>query len=146
MAVEEAKPPVRAIPQPEQKTDFEKIKEVFKTLSMSDLNPVLLASVGTIRNLGEFVEAIGNLEKKNKEAYELMSQFGQQPETFLMSLVDKIPEGKLRPLLELSLKMVTIQTELKDFGTLTADRKIELGKELKKAADSITKIIGEIPR
>lgn len=146
MAVEEAKPSAQAIPQPEQKTDFEKIKEVFKTLTMSDLNPVLLASVGTIRNLGEFIEATGNLEKKNKEAYDLMSQFGQQPETFLMSLVDKIPEDKLRPLLELSLKMVTIQTELKAYGTLTADRKIELGQELKKAADSMTKIIGEIPR
>jgi len=140
MAVEEAKPETKV------KTEFEKLKEVFKTLSISDVNPVVLASVNAIRDLGEFVEAIGKLQKKNKEAYDLISQLGQKPETFLMSFVDKIPEDKLKPLIELSLKMMAIQTELKDFDSLTADRKIELGSELKKAATDMTKIIGELPQ
>ena len=140
MAVEEAKPEKKV------KTDFEKVKEVFKTLSISDINPIALASINSIRDVGEFVEAIGKLEKKNKEAYDLISQLGQRPETLLMSLVDKVPEDKLKPLIELSLKMVSIQTELMDFNNLTADQKIELGGELKKVAIDITKIIGELPQ
>jgi len=145
MAVAEEKPRPEAMlaPKTEAQTDFEKIKEVFKNLSLADINPIVLASVSAIRDMGEFSEAIGNLEKKNREAYSLFSKLGQQPETFLMSFVDKIPEDKLRSLLELSLKMVSIQTELKNFDALTADRKIELGQELKKVADNLTKIIGE---
>lgn len=142
MAVEEGKMKVGV--QVQAKTDFEKLKEVFATLSISDVKPVMLASINSIRDVGDFVEATGHLEKKNKEAYDLFSRLGQQPETFLMTLVDKIPEDKLKPLLELSLKMVAIQTELKDFNTLTADRKIELGMELKKAAISMTDIMGEL--
>jgi len=146
MATAETEPRAEAIPipNPATKTDFEKIKEVFKTLTMSDLNPIVLASIRAIRDVGEFVVVIGKLEKKNKEAYDLVSQLGQQPETFLMTLIDKMPEDKLKPLLELSLRMVTIQTELKAFDTLTADRKIELGQELEKTADGMSKIIGEL--
>ena len=140
MAVEEAKPEKKV------KTDFEKLKEVFKTLSISDINPIALASINSIRDIGEFVEAIGKLEKKNKEAYDHISQLGQRPETVLMSLIDKVPEDKLKPLIELSLRMVAIQTELMDFNNLTADQKIELGGELKKVAIDITKIIGELPQ
>jgi hypothetical protein len=144
MATAEAEPRTDAAPKPAAKTDFERIKEVFKTLTMSDLNPIVLASISAIRDMGEFVEAIGKLEKKNKEAYDLVSQLGQQPETFLMTLIDKIPEDKLKSVLELSLRMVAIQTELKAFDTLTADRKIELGQELKKTAESMSKTIGEL--
>jgi len=140
MAVEEAKPEKKV------KTDFEKLKEVFKTLSISDINPIALASINSIRDIGEFVEAIGKLEKKNKEAYDHISQLGQRPETVLMSLIDKVPEDKLKPLIEFSLRMVAIQTELMDFNNLTADQKIELGGELKKVAIDITKIIGELPQ
>jgi hypothetical protein len=130
----------------EKETDFEKLKAVFKSLKTADVIPIVIASVNAFKNIGEFAEASGNLEKKNKQTYALVSQFSEQtPEALLLSIMDKIPEDKLKSIVESTLKMSTIQFRMKDFKNLTADQKIKLGKEIKDVADNLVKTIGELP-
>jgi len=130
----------------ENQTDFEKLKVVLKSLKTSDVIPIVIASVNAFKNIGEFAEASGQLEKKDKETYKLISQFSEQtPEALLLSIMDKIPEDKLKSIVEYTLKMSTIQFRMKDFKNLTADQKINVGKEIKEIADNLVKTIGELP-
>lgn len=130
----------------ENQTDFEKLKVVLKSLKTSDVIPIVIASVNAFKNIGEFAEASGQLEKKDKETYKLISQFSEQtPEALLLSIMDKIPEDKLKSIVEYTLKMSTIQFRMKDFKNLTADQKIKVGKEIKEIADNLVKTIGELP-
>ncbi len=130
----------------DNETDFEKFKEIFKTLKTSDVIPIIIASINAFKNVGEFAEASGQLEKKDKETYDRISQISEQsPEALLLSFIDKIPEDKLRLIVEWTLRMSTIQERMKDFKRLTADQKIKLGKEIKEIADNLVKTIGELP-
>jgi hypothetical protein len=130
----------------ENETDFEKLKEIIKNLKTSDVIPIITASINAFKNVGEFAEAAGQLEKKNKETYDLISQFGDQtPEALLLSFIDKIPEDKLKSIVEWTLKMSTIQAKMKNFKNLTADQKIRLGNEIKEIANNLIKTIGELP-
>lgn len=130
----------------ENETDFEKFKEIFKTLKTSDVVPIIVASINAFKNIGEFAEASGQLEKKNKETYDRIAQISEQsPEALLLSFIDKIPEDKLRLIVEWTLRMSTIQDRMKDFKHLTADQKIKLGKEIKEIADNLVQTIGDLP-
>jgi hypothetical protein len=126
-------------------TSFDKIKEAFRSLSISDIRPIILSSIHTMQDVGEYSEACGQLEKKNKDAYDLMARLGEQPETILMQFIDKIPNDKLKPLIALSLKLTAIQERLKNFQSLSADEKITLGRELKTAAIALSKLVEELP-
>jgi hypothetical protein len=130
----------------ENETDFEKLKEVLKSLKTSDVIPIVIASINAFKNVGEFAEASGQLEKKNKETYDLISQFSEQtPEALLLSFINKIPPEKLKSIVEWTLKMSTIQAKMKNFKNLTADQKIKLGRDIKEIADNLIKTIGELP-
>lgn len=124
--------------------DFEKLKKAFKTMSIIDVKPIVLASINTMKNIGEFTEAIGKLEKKNPESYDTIAELSERPETVMMSFIDKVPDEKLKPLISLTLELATIQNDLNNIKSLSADKKIELGRALKMVAIKITKLIGEI--
>jgi hypothetical protein len=135
-----------AVVETENETDFEKLKEVFKSLKTSDVIPIVIASINAFKNIGEFAEASGELEKKNKETYDLISEVSEQtPEALLLSFINKIPEDKLRSIIEWTLKMSTIQNRMKNFKNLTANQKIKLGRDIKEIADNLVKTIGELP-
>lgn len=93
------------------KSDFDKFKEATKDLTLADILPIVIAAIDSLRDLGEFSVASGNLQKKNAEAYDIIVKIGEHPEAFLALLVEKIPEEKLKPLVELSLKMAAIQSK-----------------------------------
>ena len=130
----------------EPKTDFEKMKETFKALNFADIRPIVLATVDTLRDAGVFTEEIGKLEKKNKESYDLMVNMSVNPETVMMSFIEKIPNDKIKPLITLYLKISAVQTALKNVQTLSADQKITLGGQLKELANELTKLIEELPQ
>src|SRR4030042_3040208 len=99
----------------ENETDFEKLKEVFKTLKTSDVIPIVIASINAFKNIGEFAEASGQLEKKNKETYDRVAQISEQtPEALLLTFINKIPEDKLRSIVEWTLRMSKIQDRMKN--------------------------------
>lgn len=127
--------------------DFEKLKELFKKVDTQYFVPIVVASINMFKNVGEFTEAIGNLQKNNEEAYDIVFKLSEQnPETLLLSFVNKIPEEKLRPIVELTLKMATIQNQLKDLKKVSADKKIKLGKEIQEIANSLIQLLGELPK
>lgn len=129
----------------EAKTDFDRLKEAFAGITISDVRPIALASVSSLRDIGEFIEAIGKLQKKSNMAYELINEMGENPELILLQFIDRLPEDKLRSMIEFSLKLSSIQVELKNFKELSADQKIELGIKMKELTEGFAKIIGDLP-
>jgi hypothetical protein len=134
-----------AVVEAKAKTDFDRLKEAFAGITISDVRPIVLASVSSLRDIGEFIEAIGKLQKKSKLAYELINEIGENPEAILLQFIDRLPEEKLRSMIEYSLKLSSIQAELKNFKDLSADQKIELGAKMKELTEGFAKIIGELP-
>lgn len=128
-------------------TDFEKLKEVFKKLKTSDVIPIVIASIDTFKSVGEFTESLGKLEKKDKELFDILYQLSQQtPEMLLLSIIDKIPEDKLKSMIEWSLKLTTMQNKLNNFNKLSADEKISLGRDMKEISTKLIEIISELPQ
>lgn len=136
MAVVEAQP----------KTDFERMKEIFATISISDVQPILLASINSMRDFGAFIEGIGRLQKKSSEAYDLINAMGENPELVILQFIDRIPEDRLKAMIEFSLKLSSIQDELKNFKDLNADKKIELGMKMKNLTENLSKAIEALPK
>ena len=128
----------------EVKTDFDRLKEAFASITISDVRPIILAGISSIRDIGVFIEATGRLQKKSDMAYELITEMGENPETVLLQFIDRIPEDKLKPLIEFSLKLSSVQNELKNLKDLSADQKIELGIKLKTITEGFTKIIEDL--
>jgi hypothetical protein len=92
------------------------------------------------------VIATGHLQKKSQKAYETIQQLGEEPQAFLAILVNKIPEEKLKPLVELTLEMSMLQLKMSNFKNLTADEKIVAGEQLKKVASKIGNLLEEMKR
>jgi hypothetical protein len=134
MEVEEVKP----------KIDFEKFKKATGELALSDVLPIAIATIDSLREFGEFVIAVGNLQKKSQDAYEVIQQMGEEPQAFLAVLVDKIPIEKLKPLIELSLEMSSVQSKLAEFPKLPSDEKVSLGEKLKDLAQKMSIALGEL--
>jgi hypothetical protein len=134
-----------AVVEAKAKTDFDRLKEAFTGITISDVRPIVLASVSSLRDIGAFIEAIGKLQKKSNIAYELINEMGENPEAILLQFIDRLPEEKLRSMIEFSLKLSSIQAELKNFKDLSADQKIELGAKMKELTEGFAKIIGELP-
>lgn len=128
------------------KSDFDKFKEATKDLTLADILPIVIAAIDSLRDLGEFSVASGNLQKKNAEAYDIIVKIGEHPEAFLALLVEKIPEEKLKPLVELSLKMAAIQSKINQFPQLTAEEKIAIGQELKGVASELSRLLEEMKK
>jgi len=128
------------------KIDLEKFKEAIKDLTLQDILPIVVATVNSFRELGEFVIATGHLQKKSQKAYEVIEQLGEEPQAFLAVLVDKIPEEKLKPLVELTLEMSMLQLKLKDFAKSTAEEKIAMGEQLKELSLKINKLLEEMKK
>lgn len=125
------------------KTEIDKFKEATKDLTLVDVLPVAIATINSLRDLGEFFVATGSLQKKSASAYDTILKIGEQPEAFLALLVDKIPEEKLKPLVELTLKMAAIQSKFSQFRELTAEEKITIGQELKGVASELSRLLEE---
>ena len=67
------------------------------------------------------------------------------PRQVLLQFIDRIPEDKLKPLIEFSLKLSSVQNELKNLKKdLSADQKVELGIKLKTITEGFTKIIEDL--
>lgn len=128
------------------KIDFEKLREIMKDLALKDIVPMLLTSVGFLKISGQFLIVIGNIQKRNKELYEFAMKVGENPEAFLALFVDRVPEEKLKPFIELILRLSSIQTKMKDFKALNADEKIILGKELKEIATKMNELLKELEK
>jgi hypothetical protein len=128
----------------QKETDFDSVKTAFQSISLSDIRPIILSSIHMLQDVGEFSEASGNMEKKSKKAYDFMTRLGEQPEALLVQFIDKIPDDKLKPLIAYSLKIASLQEQLKDFKNVPAERKITLGKELKEVANKLAKLVEDI--
>ena len=135
------------VSQVENETDFEKLKELFSSVSTLDIVPIVVASINMFKNAGEFTEAIGHLQKKNQKMYDIITEITEHsPESLLVSFIDKIPEEKLRPFIELTLKLATIQNQLQDLKKLSAEKKIKLGGELKEIASQLIVALGDMEK
>lgn len=136
MAVEEAKP----------KISLDKYREATKDLTLLDILPIAITTISSLRDLGDFSIAAGTLQKKHPEAYETFQQIGEEPQAFLSILVDKIPEEKLKPLVEVSLELAMVQMKMSKFVQLSPDEKISAGKELKEVSTKLNKLLEEMKK
>jgi len=128
------------------KIDLEKFKEAMKDLTLSDLLPIAIATINSLRELGEFAIATGKLQMKSQKVYEAILQAGEEPQAFLAALVDKIPEEKLKPLVELSLEMAMIQLKMTNFAELSAEEKVSTGEQLKRVALKLNELLEEMKK
>jgi hypothetical protein len=90
------------------------------------------------------VIATGKLQGKSQKAYDAIHQAGEEPQAFLAILVDRVPKEKLKLLVDLTLKMTLIQSQMATFDALSATEKVAIGEELKKVASELTKLLEEI--
>jgi ketol-acid reductoisomerase len=135
---------VEVKPETKPKIDFDQVKQAINQLTLLDILPIAIATINSLREFGEFVIAIGNLQQKSQSGYEVVLQVGGEPQAFLAVLVDKIPQEKLKPLVELSLEMGSIQSKLVDFAKLSSIEKVEIGEKLKEAARKMSTILQEM--
>lgn len=126
------------------KIDFAEFKSVMKDLTFEDILPVVLSTIDFLKDFGEFAKGVGTIQKKSERASEMIFKIGEEPEAFLALLVYKIPQEKLKPLVELTLKLSSVQTRMKEFKNLNADEKILLGEEFKQIATELSKMLKQV--
>jgi len=86
-------------------------------------------SIVYLKSLGTFAKKIGEVEKRYPEALKMMQHISS-PET-LTGFVSKAPPEIVVSLLKIFIRASSLSTKMgKDISELTADEKIELGKEL----------------
>lgn len=123
------------------KIDLDKFKEVMKEIALVDILPIMIAAIGSLKELGAFAIATGELQMKSEKAYDAIRQAGEEPQAFLAVLVDRVPEEKLKPLVDLTLKMTLIQSQMATFDALSAEEKVAIGEELRIVASELTKLL-----
>jgi hypothetical protein len=128
------------------KTNFDEIKEALKELTLEDVRPIALSLIEFMKNFGEFVIGIGHLQKKSEKASEIIFRIGEEPEAFLALLIDKIPEDRLKTLIELSLKLSALQTSLQKYKSLSAEEKVHLGEEFKETAEEMANMFRDVKK
>jgi len=126
------------------KIDLDKFKEALNELALTDILPIMIATINSLRELGEFSIASGKLQMKSQKAYDAIQQVGEEPQAFLTILVDKVPGEKLKTLVDLTLKMSLIQSQISKFNTLSAVDKVTAGETLKAVASELTKLLEEM--
>lgn len=124
-----------------QKIDLDKLKEAMSEVALTDILPLMIAAIDSLRELGSFAIATGKLQMKSQSAYDVIHQAGEEPQAFLAILVDKVPEEKLKPLVDLTLKMTLIQSQLVTFDALPAAEKVAIGEELRTVSLEMTKLL-----
>lgn len=96
---------------------------------------------------GFFAEKLGGIQKTHREAYESMfslESVGKLPE-ILSEMVNKEPElGKL--FTNIFIRMTTLMPRVNRLMDLSADEKIELGKNLKTLAGELDKLLDWIEK
>ena len=132
---------IKMVVETKPKIDLEKFKEAMKTLTLQDLLPIAISTVNSLREFGEFAVATGKLQMKSQQVYDIILQVGEEPQTFLAALVDKIPEDKLKPLVELSLEIAMIQLKMSKFAQMSAEEKIAVGEQLKQVALKVNELL-----
>ena len=127
-----------------QKIDLDKFKEAMAEVALTDILPLMIATIDSLRELGSFAIATGKLQMKSQKAYDAIREAGEEPQAFLAILVDKVPEEKLKALVDLTLKMTLIQSQMATFDALPATEKVAIGEELKAVASELTTLLEEM--
>ena len=123
------------------KIDLDKFKEAMNEIALIDILPIVIATIDSLRELGTFAIATGKLQMKSQKAYDAFRQTGEEPQAFLAILVDKVPEEKLKHLVDLTLKMTLIQSQMAAFNELSATEKVAVGEELRTVASELTTLL-----
>lgn len=123
---------------------LDEIREAFKDLTLGDILPLTLSYMEFLKNLGDYIVNIGKLQGKSEKASQVMFWSGEEPEAFLALLVDKIPEDQLKPLVQLSLKLSSVQVKLNKLRELSSEEKISLGEEFKQIAKEIMTVLSRL--
>jgi hypothetical protein len=131
-------------PETRPKIDLDKFKEALNEIALTEILPIVIATINSLRELGEFAIATGKLQMKSQKAYDAFQQVGEEPQAFLAILVDKVPQEKLKTLVDLTLKMSLIQLQMSKFNTLSAVDKVTAGETLKAVASELAKLLEEM--
>jgi len=123
---------------------YEEIKEAFKELTLEDIRPIAISITEFLRDFGEFIKNVGTLQKKSEKASEILFGTSEEPEAFLALLVEKIPADRLKPLVQLSLRLSAAQTKLKRLKDSSIEEKLRLGEEFKQIAEKLAEILEEV--
>jgi hypothetical protein len=124
-----------------QKIHLDKFKEAINEIALTDILPIVIAAIDSLRELGSFAIATGKLQMKSQRAYDAIRQVGEEPQAFLAVLVDRVPEEKLKALVDLTLKMTLIQSQMVTFNAMPAAEKVAIGEELRTVASALTKLL-----
>ncbi|HWY28401.1 MAG TPA: hypothetical protein VNW25_03985 [Candidatus Sulfotelmatobacter sp.] len=113
-----------------------------------ELEHLAEAFTGYLDTLGQFVEALGDIEKKYPGMMEELRSMGKDPMR-LKEFAESIPPQTLGIFLRVMIQVMSVSSELNRLSSLPADAKIALGKELKRVALELVNLgkqMGEVTK
>jgi len=126
---------------PKSKFDVEEMRKSLEEVTIEDILPMVLVSIDLLRVSGDMLIATGKLQNKSQKLYDYALKVGEDPQSFLAMFVEKIPAEKLKPLLNLMLRLTSVFSRMKDSEKLNGNEKIALGEELVQISDEMKRII-----
>lgn len=108
-----------------------------------EMKEFIETSIVYLKSMGTFAQKVGKVEKKYPEALEIMEKISS-PEV-LTEFVSKAPPEVVVTILKIFIKAGGLSSKLdKGMGKLTADEKIEVGKELIALANDLSDLMKKV--
>ena len=89
--------------------------------------------------LGQFVQTLGEIEKKYPGLLDRLRNMSQDP-SLLKQLAESVAPETLGIFMRVMLQVMSVGSELNRLTSLPAERKIALGKQLKSVAKELTNL------
>jgi len=100
--------------------------------------------ISLLRGIGAYVETMGKIEKKHPDVFKTMAEMTSSPEV-LESFVSSAPPEVVGSLLKIMLRTSSLGSKMgKAMTDLSAEEKIELGKEFKQLADDLHDLLKKV--
>jgi len=96
-----------------------------------------------IKQLGEYLEETGWIEKENPEIKKFLDESKNNPEK-LLDLIKSLPQKYSEKILDTFLRMLLLSNRIGKVDEMTAEEKIELGAKLKKISEEFKDIFDEM--
>lgn len=122
-------------------------EETKKILAIADkIDPFSLMDVvvSLLRAYGNFAKAIGDIQSKSPEAYELIIEFGKSAPEILKRIAERSPPAVIGTYVQVSVRLLELQDKMNNIMQLSPEEKMKLGEELVDIANSYEQVLVKI--
>lgn len=122
----------------------ERFKRAVELAKKIDVYALMKVVTNLLRAYGEFSKAVGQVQAENREAYELILEFGKAAPQILSTIAERSPPAVIGSFVQVSLRLLKLQEKMKTMMELSPEEKIKLGEEIIETANSYEEALTKI--